>query len=278
MKNTIIKIAIIVFVLVFSANLALAQYTYTPMEKIPGFEGDPTDFPHYILTITKFALWTISIAALLMIVIGGFWYMTSAGNTSRAETAKKIILDAVLGVLVALATWLLLFVINPDLVNVNIKLTPVSIPSGTPGKKPTPPPATPYDGELSCTASQNLTETSTMLNCINSKADATSTTKGEIRTFEGSHKCNMSASPPKISCHYGGTGCNGYSNAIDYGGPGGSVGQGGGATHYSNLVNYARQCGSYDARCENASGQTRACSASDTNHIHVTVTGKCGCN
>ncbi|MCX6765409.1 MAG: hypothetical protein NT136_00320 [Candidatus Moranbacteria bacterium] len=106
------------------------------MEKIPGFETAATTFPSYILSITKFAIWTVGIAALLMITIGGFMYMTSAGNTSRMESAKKVIFDALFGLLIALAAWLLLYVINPDLVKINLTLKAVELPKPAPPARP----------------------------------------------------------------------------------------------------------------------------------------------
>ncbi len=99
-------------------------YKYIPLESIPGFEG-AKEFPDYVLAITKFAIWTVGIAALFMISWGGFVYMTSAGNTSRVETGKRIIYDAFYGLIIALAAWLILYVINPDLVRVGVSLVPV---------------------------------------------------------------------------------------------------------------------------------------------------------
>jgi len=97
-----------------------SNYKYTPLEPI--FAGD-TDggFVHYIQMVYKFLIWTVGIAALLMLTIGGFMYMTSAGNQAHAETAKKIIKDALLGLVIVLFTWVLLNLINPDLVKINLK-------------------------------------------------------------------------------------------------------------------------------------------------------------
>lgn len=135
-KIIIAAIAFLLFLSgVFSvSSSAHAAYTYTPMEKIPGFESAATDFPTYLLSIVKFAIWTVGIAALLMIIIGGFMYITSAGNTSRMDSAKRVIFDALYGLIVAFAAWLLLYVINPDLVKVSITLKPVVMPqAGAPG-------------------------------------------------------------------------------------------------------------------------------------------------
>jgi hypothetical protein len=127
-KSKIITALIANFFLVsasFFPLAALAAYTYNPMEPIPGF-GAVSDFPTYILNIYKFGIWTVGIAALLMISIGGFMYFTSAGNTAKLGQAKKVIFDALFGLIVALAAWLLLYVINPDLVKVSIKIVPVA--------------------------------------------------------------------------------------------------------------------------------------------------------
>lgn len=94
-----------------------AYFTYEPMEEIPGF-GRPTDFISYILAIYRFGLWTIGIAALLMITIGGYMYITSAANKSQTGKAKAIITDAVVGVVLAMVSYILLYVINPELVSI----------------------------------------------------------------------------------------------------------------------------------------------------------------
>jgi len=88
--------------------------SYTPMEEIPGF-GKPTDFPEYLMAVYKFGLWIVGLSAMLMILIGGYMYLTSAGNNAAMGTAKKIITDAIAGLILALVSWILLYAINPDL-------------------------------------------------------------------------------------------------------------------------------------------------------------------
>lgn len=99
-------------------SFCLAAFSYTPMESIPGF-GRPTDFAGYVMAIYKFGIWTIGLAALLMIMIGGYMYLTSAGNTSQAGKAKDIITDAIAGIILVFVSWLLLYTINPELVKIN---------------------------------------------------------------------------------------------------------------------------------------------------------------
>jgi len=49
-------------------------------------------------------------------------YLTSAGNTSKMDVAKKVVTDAVIGLVIVLTAYLVLYVINPDLVKVTLSL------------------------------------------------------------------------------------------------------------------------------------------------------------
>jgi len=100
---------------VFLPRIAFAVLKYTPMEEIPGF-GRPGSDVEYVIALYKFGLWTIGIAAVLMISIGAFMYITSAGNTSQMGKAKEFIFDAIAGVILAMTSYLLLYTINPALV------------------------------------------------------------------------------------------------------------------------------------------------------------------
>jgi hypothetical protein len=111
-----------------------AKYNYTLMESIPGF-SDSADFPTYVLNVYKFGIWSVGIAAMLMITIGGFMYMTSAGNTASAGTAKKVITDALFGLAMAVLAYTILYIINPDLVSVNLKFTATQVTPAA-GKPP----------------------------------------------------------------------------------------------------------------------------------------------
>lgn len=126
------KIIVILFLLVFLSlpffASAASPFDYTPLEKIPGSDTETsgvTDFYTYVSAIYKFGIWAVGIVALFMLTFGGYTYITSAGNNSSMETAKKIITDAIVGVIMALTAYLLLYVINPDLVKMK-KLTPVA--------------------------------------------------------------------------------------------------------------------------------------------------------
>ncbi|KKP79587.1 MAG: hypothetical protein UR78_C0011G0001, partial [Candidatus Moranbacteria bacterium GW2011_GWF2_35_39] len=62
--------------------------------------------------------------------IGGYMYLTSAGNTAQTGKAKGVIFDAIAGLALALVSYVLLWTINPDLVKFK-PLGSASSPSDT---------------------------------------------------------------------------------------------------------------------------------------------------
>ncbi|NTW75349.1 MAG: hypothetical protein HGB34_00365 [Candidatus Moranbacteria bacterium] len=103
-------------VIVFATTPVNAQQSYIPLEPIPG-SNTSGNFGDYVTAIYRFALWSVGIAAMFMITIGGGMYLTSAGNTSALGNAKNVINDAIIGLVLALTAWFLLNLINPDIIN-----------------------------------------------------------------------------------------------------------------------------------------------------------------
>ena len=62
-----------------------------------------------------FIIGVAGLSAFVMLVWGGFQYLTSAGNPASISDAKDKIKSALLGLLIILTAWLILQVINPDL-------------------------------------------------------------------------------------------------------------------------------------------------------------------
>jgi hypothetical protein len=93
--------------------------TYDPMETLPGFTKT-ADFAVFISNLYKFGIWTVGICALIMIVIGGYMYAASGGNNASMEKAKRFITDAIAGLILALLAYLILYIINPELVKIKM--------------------------------------------------------------------------------------------------------------------------------------------------------------
>ena len=131
MKKIIITILFISILYFIPLPVSAATSTYTPMEAIPGF-GQPENFPDYLMQIYKFGLGAIGVSAMFMIMIGGYMYLTSAGNASQTDKAKGVIYDAIAGLILALTSYILLYTINPDLVKFQLITSPEGSTSNAP--------------------------------------------------------------------------------------------------------------------------------------------------
>ena len=88
---------------------------YQNQEKIPG--AQPTaEFIPYLKSIINFGFAIIGILALFMLIIGAYQYLMAAGS-GNASDAKDTITSALLGLILGLTAWVILYKINPDLVN-----------------------------------------------------------------------------------------------------------------------------------------------------------------
>lgn len=82
-------------------------------EVIFGYRPPARDLPGTILGIVNFVLILVGILALAFLVYGGFLYITSRGDEDQVATAKSIIVNAVIGIIViGVAAALVNFVVN----------------------------------------------------------------------------------------------------------------------------------------------------------------------
>lgn len=64
-----------------------------------------SDLVSLITTISNTILLLVGVVAVLFLIIGGFQYISSAGNPEQVGKAKLTILYAVIGILVTLIAW-----------------------------------------------------------------------------------------------------------------------------------------------------------------------------
>lgn len=57
------------------------------------------------LTIVNFALTFLGLIAVIMIIYGGFLYVTAAGKEDKVETGKKIIMYSIMGIVIILLSF-----------------------------------------------------------------------------------------------------------------------------------------------------------------------------
>ncbi len=117
MKNKKKIIFSVIILLIFLSFLQPTSAQYTNQEKIPGAAQQQTEFIPYLKDILNFGLAVIGILALFMLVIGAYQYLMAAGNIGKVDSAKETIGSALLGLILGLCAWIILYKINPDLVN-----------------------------------------------------------------------------------------------------------------------------------------------------------------
>jgi len=88
--------------------LAVHAQTATPVsiEDTGGAIGLPnTDLKQAVLRTLSLVLALLGLVAVIMVVWGGFTWLTSGGDETKVESAKKIISAAVIGLIVVLLSW-----------------------------------------------------------------------------------------------------------------------------------------------------------------------------
>lgn len=201
-----------------SSEGSSSSLNYTLLEKIPG-ASNGSDLAGYITALYNAALALIVLSAILMLTIGGFMYLTSAGNTSLAGTAKGVITDALIGLIIAIVAYLVLYVINPELVKVTLTSLPSTATGGGAGTgtgSPPPPGSGGGGGNCGGFSTQSDIDSqcgdvspklSDVLKCMHDRYP--SAVISSISDSAGFTKCKTAyAKPPcahaQTSCHYGG--------------------------------------------------------------------------
>jgi hypothetical protein len=122
---------------------AMAQYQLeTGLPNIPGGQLPVgQELPSYIRYLFIFGLSLVAFLALAQMMVGGIQYILAAGNVANKVDAKDTIKQALIGLGLLLVSYLLLYTINPDLVNLrNPNLAPTQFQGATGPTGPDEPP------------------------------------------------------------------------------------------------------------------------------------------
>ncbi len=107
MVAELVLVAIFVFV---PLHFGQAQLT-APNCSGTGLNCGTTDANALIKNIIN---WLLGIAfgiAVLFLIIGGFWYITSAGNEETAEKGKNTAINAIIGIVIILLSYVIVNVV-----------------------------------------------------------------------------------------------------------------------------------------------------------------------
>jgi hypothetical protein len=116
--------------------LVVAQTNISISSAIPGMGTVTSSTPpgQFVKGFYDFALMIGGVLAFGAIVYGGVLYAASAGNPSKQSEGKEWVKSALLGLLLLGGAYLILYTINPDLVNLNLPtLTTINIQAPSSG-------------------------------------------------------------------------------------------------------------------------------------------------
>ena len=106
-----------------SGYTPLAPLPYTNINECTG-SGCKADFVSYLKGGFKLIIAGSAVLAVVMITIGGFQYMTAVSEGAKSE-GKGRVENAIIGLCLALASYLFLNIINPQLTKLDqFKITP----------------------------------------------------------------------------------------------------------------------------------------------------------
>ena len=119
------------------------QLIYKPLEEIPGVDYSSTGDGNpggYLQSIIKVIIGITTALAVITIVIAGVEHIIGAGKESTLTAAKEKVWGALLGLILALASFVILKTINPNLLNLELNTEVSSITSNqlTPTTPTTP--------------------------------------------------------------------------------------------------------------------------------------------
>ncbi|MBU4367537.1 hypothetical protein KKC49_01550 [Patescibacteria group bacterium] len=120
---------LIVLFLSFLLNIILGPNLVLAIEvELPGLGQNPS-LPQYVSYIFNFVMQMAGTLAVMVIMFGGIHYLVSFGMGKITSEGKEWIKAGILGLLILLSSWLIMYTINPDLIK--LKMTPLGFPIPT---------------------------------------------------------------------------------------------------------------------------------------------------
>ena len=105
---------------------------FSPEVTIPGlFDKDVEvtgeTIGQYIRAVFVYFIWIVGVLAVVMVIYGGIKWVAAAGNPGRINDARDQVNSAIIGLIIALTSVLLLTIINPNLTSFSgLTIKPIS--------------------------------------------------------------------------------------------------------------------------------------------------------
>lgn len=107
----------------FLPAFVFAQTTLTAQQRCDNFKaqfkGIYSLIPNYYCTANGMVIQFVNLGLLsagtvsvLFLILGGFWYLTSAGNEEQSEKGKKTIINSVIGLIVIIMATVIVKIVS----------------------------------------------------------------------------------------------------------------------------------------------------------------------
>jgi len=131
-KKIVITLCL-VLVGIFGTSVVHAQVEFNPQVNIPGIktsdvqpDGDTSAIGEYIKGIYNYGIGIVTILATAVMMFGGFRWIIAGGNAEKIGEAKAWIGAALTGLVLALGSFTILNLINPNLTSLTVTdVTPI---------------------------------------------------------------------------------------------------------------------------------------------------------
>jgi len=98
-------------VIIFSGLFLLANFTLAQQIPNPLEAGGVTDFSTLLAKIAAGAGLIVTYLSTVMIIVAAIFYLTSAGNPERINTAKKALIYAIVGIAIGISAQVIVNII-----------------------------------------------------------------------------------------------------------------------------------------------------------------------
>lgn len=138
---SLLLIAIFIIFLLYPLNASAEGLIQIKMPE--ALEGTPfTSVPTAISAIFSVVVGSAGAIFVVIFLIGGIQYLVSAGNEEATTKAKKLLVDAIIGLVIVLASWAIgtwiLSSLRNDNSNNNVNIPATTVPSSTTPSENTP--------------------------------------------------------------------------------------------------------------------------------------------
>lgn len=127
-----ILFSIVIFIIFAAPAFAATPTGYVPLAPLPNttVQDGSTDLATYLPNIFKLLIAIAGGLAALVMIIGGVQYL-STDAISGKEDGKERMTNALVGLILAIASWLILNTINPGTLTFNLSLQRIPAPATT---------------------------------------------------------------------------------------------------------------------------------------------------